>query len=276
MTARCAHLVNLYLTLLQVRVFYLSPGGISFPCRQAALDHMRSDGAYSSEDIDKMRVGAGVKRSRASQGEFTSGDSSLPPGWLVRVGAAGRESFRCPKGVFHPSRASVLATLEKEGAAESYVELVRASLAPGRKRRRKRRVAEDEWVNGDPSLPTGWRMRVVECSDGNAVTFLQTPQVCCSFHLILKYDFKFLFICFFQGVKLKGRKAGLAHTLQHPELFSKEHVDLMRDGLNILSKVNCPNMVIPLNMMTSGDGGLGGRGPQLAARLENQKVQKQD
>ena len=50
----------------------------------------------SSEDVEMMRVGAGARRSRG-QGEFVSGDPSLPPGWLVRMGANGRQSFRCPR-----------------------------------------------------------------------------------------------------------------------------------------------------------------------------------
>jgi len=99
----------------KVRVFYLSPGGISFPCRQAALDHMAADGKYSHEAVEMMRIGIGVKRSRG-QGEFVLGDTSLPPGWKVRLGAGGRETFRCPRGVFHPSRTAVLETLEREGA----------------------------------------------------------------------------------------------------------------------------------------------------------------
>ena len=197
----------------KVRVFYLSPGGISFPCRQAALDHMAADGKYSHEAVEMMRIGIGVKRSRG-QGEFVLGDTSLPPGWKVRLGAGGRETFRCPRGVFHPSRTAVLETLEREGAPKNQVELVRASLGPARKRR-KRRVGEDDWVERDPSLPVNWKIRLVDCSDGHAVTFLQTPQ----------------------GVKLKGRRAGLAHVLKNPGLFSQDDADLMRDSLNIVSKV---------------------------------------
>merc|ERR1719266_1328538 len=197
----------------KVRVFYLSPGGISFPCRQAALDHMAADGKYSQEAVEMMRIGIGVKRSRG-QGEFVLGDTSLPPGWKVRQGAGGRETFRCPRGVFHPSRTAVLETLEREGAPKNQLELVRQSLGPARKRR-KRRVGEDDWVERDPSLPANWKIRLVDCSDGHAVTFLQTPQ----------------------GVKLKGRRAGLAHVLKNPGLFSQEDADLMRDSLNIVSKV---------------------------------------
>ena len=235
------------MVVLQVRVFYLSPGGISFPCRQAALEHMSSDGTYSPADVDMMRVGAGAKRSRG-QGEFLAGDSSLPAGWRVRLGPTGRETFRCPQGVFHPSRAAVLDTLVKRGAATAEVELVRASLAPKR-RRRKRRVAEEEWVVGDPSLPAGWKIRLVDCSDGHAVTFLQTPQVGASKLALVTLQHSY---DTFQGVKLKGRKAGLAHVLQHPGLFSQvchgssmclshtlfqEAVDLMKASLNIVSKV---------------------------------------
>ena len=197
----------------KVRVFYLSPGGISFPCRQAALDHMAADGKYSHEAVEMMRVGIGQKRSRG-QGEFVLGDTSLPPGWKVRSGAGGRETFRCPRGVFHPSRTAVLETLEKEGAPQSHLDLVKASLGGARKRRKKR-VGDDDWMLGDPSLPSGWKIRLVDCSDGHAVTFLQTPQ----------------------GVKLKGRRAGLAHCLKNPGLFSQEDVELMRDSLNIVSKV---------------------------------------
>ncbi len=47
----------------------------------------------------------------------------------------------------------------------------------GRKKRRKRSAATDEkWVENDPTVPAGWKIRVVNCSDGHAVTFFQTPN----------------------------------------------------------------------------------------------------
>ena len=71
----------------KITVFYLTP--------------------FSSEDVEMMRVGAGARRSRG-QGEFVSGDPSLPPGWLVRMGANGRQSFRCPRYVLTFACAPIL------------------------------------------------------------------------------------------------------------------------------------------------------------------------
>ena len=80
----------------KVRVFYLSPGGISFPCRQAALDHMAADGKYSHEAVEMMRVGIGQKRSRG-QGEFVLGDTSLPPRVEGSVRCWRERDFQMPK-----------------------------------------------------------------------------------------------------------------------------------------------------------------------------------
>jgi DNA-directed RNA polymerase subunit RPC12/RpoP len=82
----------------KVRIFYLSPGGISFPCRLAAYEHMVKDGAYRQQDIEMMKVGAKSKRNRGK--DFTEGDPTVPPGWKIRVNAQMKESFRSPSGVF--------------------------------------------------------------------------------------------------------------------------------------------------------------------------------
>ena len=90
----------------KTRVFYLSPGGISFPCRLAAYEHMVKDGGYSIADIELMKIGAKNKRNKGK--DFTAGDPSLPFGWKVRINAQQKESFRSPHGVFFHSRQSVL------------------------------------------------------------------------------------------------------------------------------------------------------------------------
>ena len=142
------------------RVFYLSPGGISFPCRLAAFEHMVKDGGYRQQDIEMMKAGARSKRNRGK--DFTEGDPSVPAGWKIRVNAQNKESFRSPEGVFYPSRQAVLEALEKAGAAQSDLETVRRSLPAG-KGRRRRRAGEQSWLDpgDDPSVPTGWKVNIL-------------------------------------------------------------------------------------------------------------------
>ena len=90
----------------KTRIFYLSPGGISFPCRLAAYEHMVKDGGYTVADIELMKIGAKNKRNKAK--DFREGDPSLPKNWKIRINAQQKESFRSPTGVFFHSRQSVL------------------------------------------------------------------------------------------------------------------------------------------------------------------------
>ena len=90
----------------KTRIFYLSPGGISFPCRLAAYEHMVKDGGYSIADIELMKIGAKNKRNKAK--DFREGDPSLPKHWKIRINAQNKESFRSPLGVFFHSRQAVL------------------------------------------------------------------------------------------------------------------------------------------------------------------------
>ena len=90
----------------KTRIFYLSPGGISFPCRLAAYEHMVKDGGYSIADIELMKIGAKNKRNKAK--DFREGDPTLPKHWKIRINAQNKESFRSPLGVFFHSRQAVL------------------------------------------------------------------------------------------------------------------------------------------------------------------------
>jgi hypothetical protein len=58
-------------------------------------------------------------------------------------------------------------------------------------------------------------MRVVNCSDGHAVTFFKTPD----------------------GTTLKGRKAALDHMLK-TGVYSEKDIDIMKSHLNVISRVS--------------------------------------
>jgi len=197
----------------KVRIFYLSPGGISFPCRLAAYEHMVKDGAYNQEDIEMMKIGAKSKRNRGK--DFTEGDPSVPPGWKIRVNAQMKESFRSPSGVFFHSRQTVLEHIIKEGYPEIYIETVRSKLPVGRKKRRKKNSADVKWIESDPTVPANWKLRIVTCSDGHAVTFFLTPE----------------------GLTIKGRKAALQHMTK-TGLYDSKDMELMKSHLNVLSRVS--------------------------------------
>jgi len=197
----------------KVRIFYLSPGGISFPCRLAAYEHMVKDGAYRQEDIEMMKVGAKSKRNRGK--DFTEGDPSVPPGWKIRINAQMKESFRSPTGVFFHSRQTVLDQIIKEGYPQVYIDKVRSKIPIGRKKRRKKNTADVKWIENDPTVPANWKMRIVTCSDGHAVTFFLTPE----------------------GLTIKGRKAALQHMTK-TGLYDSKDTELMKSHLNVLSRVS--------------------------------------
>eukprot|EP00092_Neocalanus_flemingeri_P004097 GFUD01004409.1.p1 GENE.GFUD01004409.1~~GFUD01004409.1.p1 ORF type:complete len:1441 (+),score=264.42 GFUD01004409.1:78-4400(+) len=197
----------------KVRIFYLSPGGISFPCRLAAYEHMVKDGAYNLEDIEMMKIGAKSKRNRGK--DFNEGDPSVPPGWKIRINAQMKESFRSPSGVFFHSRQTVLDHIIKEGYPQTYIEKVRSKIPVGRKKRRKKNSADVKWIENDPTVPANWKMRIVTCSDGHAVTFFLSPE----------------------GLTIKGRKAALQHMTK-TGLYDSQDMELMKSHLNVLSRVS--------------------------------------
>ena len=159
----------------KTRVFYLSPGGISFPCRLAAYEHMVKDGGYRREDIELMKIGAKNKRNKAK--DFREGDPSLPRGWKIRINAQQKESFRSPAGVFFHSRQSVLDHLmQQQGTSQEDIDRVKSKIPVGKKSRRKKSPSDFQWADGDHSVPAGWKIRIVNCADGHSVTFFLTPE----------------------------------------------------------------------------------------------------
>merc|ERR1740131_22670 len=136
-----------------------------------------------------MKVGSKNKRNRGK--DFKGGDPSVPPGWRIRINAQQKESFRSPSGVFFHSRQKMYDFLLGEGKTDSIMlEIVKSKIQnTGRKKRNPRRkgLSEAVWVDNDPTVPAGWKLRVVTCSDGHTVTFFKTPE----------------------GTSLKGRKAAL-------------------------------------------------------------------
>ena len=159
----------------KTRVFYLSPGGISFPCRLAAYEHMVKDGGYRREDIELMKIGAKNKRNKAK--DFREGDPSLPRGWKIRINAQQKESFRSPAGVFFHSRQSVLDhIMQQQNTSQEDIDRVKSKIPVGKKSRRKKSPSDFQWADGDHSVPAGWKIRIVNCADGHSVTFFLTPE----------------------------------------------------------------------------------------------------
>ena len=117
------------------------------------------------------------------------------------------------------------------GAPQVDIEKVKSKLPVGKKSRRKKSSADFKWTEGDPSCPAGWKIRIVNCADGHSVTFFLTPEgtTIKGFNHFLPINFLLLNIC-------QGRKAALQHMLR-TGLYSPDDVDLMKNHLNVISKV---------------------------------------
>ena len=128
----------------------LSPGGEVFSSRSRALAHLVKEGAPPPQ-LEKM------KSSLLFDGWM--GSSLLPPGWMYRKCKSGRNehSFLSPSGLVFPSRRLLVAHLKDQpGFAEQDV----TNLDLLRKDIRARWISSSHgWLEGDPSVPQGWRIR---------------------------------------------------------------------------------------------------------------------
>jgi len=210
----------------KLRIFFLSPGGLSFPCRQAAYDHMVKVGTYSPSDVMLMGTGLKEKVGRGSGTSkdklFSLGDPSLPPGWKNRVNSQGRENFRSPSGQFFHTRQAIVDFMLAENFPQDQIDLVSSKIE--KKSRSKsgststtpnKQRPEKEWKENDPTVPVGWRMRQITTNEGLTITTFLTPE----------------------GVTIRGRKAALNHMVK-TGLYSSDDVELMRQYSNVLCKIS--------------------------------------
>ena len=138
--------------------FFLAPDGSSFSCRRSGLQHMIKEG-FTAEEIDNMRgtlVHEGWER-----GSF------LPVDWLIRKSEGQTNGIydvdywylSVEGNLFRSTKTVVEFMSENENYSQEDIDKISTTLEQERKVVRQQKY---DWMDGDPSVPPGWKVRVIE------------------------------------------------------------------------------------------------------------------
>merc|ERR1719319_783059 len=181
------------------KVQILAPDGGSFLCRRSALQHMVREG-YSEEGKEDMR---GMLRHEAWEE-----DALLPAGWRLRKAENSTNGLldvdytvMTDQGELFTSLKTAIEFMESEASrcTEEDVARIRTLYDNETKANRQQKY---EWAEADPSVPAGWKTRVVEGKMRKK--FFLAPD----------------------GSSFSCRRSGLQHMLK--EGFPAEQVEAMR------------------------------------------------
>jgi len=166
-------------------VKYLNDAGEMFASTKAVVEHMRKDGKYSVEDIEKLEEGFSKqnKKKCAQKYDWISGDQTLPAGWKIRhcLRKDGKNTsyFLSPGGESFVTRLQCLQYLIKENGND--IEEMRSKLE------------HESWFSDNSVLPAKWLMKKIE-------SYQKDGQY--------QIDIRYLSP---EGVLFKSTKAALAH-----------------------------------------------------------------
>jgi len=134
------------------KTFIISPEGVSFPCRRAALQHMLRKG-WGRQEVEEMR-GMVVDH------ENWASSDHLPPGWLYKL-SSGIELLSREGEVY----SSYLVAREYMRASSLYTEEDQHQLELlGEEVARRKRCSDESWEVAT-SLPEGWKVKVKKAHD---------------------------------------------------------------------------------------------------------------
>ena len=137
----------------------MSPTGVFFAGRKAALEHMEAspDGNYTPEDMELMQSGL-----RLVWGED---DPTMPEGWKTRItdirtkaGLTQMQWFRSPDGQLFRGRKSALKFLESSNSYSN--DDIKAFKS--RPASEKKFSKDYDWTEEDPNIPEGWKSTVIQ------------------------------------------------------------------------------------------------------------------
>ena len=138
------------------KVFFLSPDNQHFGNRLAMLKHMENSGNYSSEEKDSVR--------KSLELEGWLEDPALPDGWKYKKKGQGAKSTDTlaivqTSGEVVEGTTAAWRLATEGGMAEEEAFALRVFLET---MAASQRAEKYEWVEGDATVPEGWKTRMAQ------------------------------------------------------------------------------------------------------------------
>jgi len=138
--------------------FFLAPDGSSFSCRRSGLQHMIKE-TFNQKDIDDMR--------NMLIHEGWESDDFLPNNWKIRKSEGTTNGiydvdywYLSVEGLlFRSTKAVVEFMTESQNYNQSDIDQITQKLEVERKMVRQQKY---DWIEGDPTVPPTWKVRVIE------------------------------------------------------------------------------------------------------------------
>ena len=138
--------------------FFLAPDGSSFSCRRSGLQHMIKEG-FSTSEIEDMR--------EKLVHEGWESNPALPKDWKIRKSEGTTNGiydvdywFLSVEGLLFRSTKSVCDFMKESGSySQEDVAKISKELESERTKIRQQKY---DWLDGNPTVPPGWKVRVVE------------------------------------------------------------------------------------------------------------------
>ena len=138
--------------------FYLAPDGSSFSCRRSGLQHMIKE-TFPHAEIVEMR--------EHLKHEGWEGNTALPKDWKIRKSEGTTNGiydvdywFLSVEGLLFRSTKAVCDFMKENGSYNAEdVEKISKELESERTKIRQQKY---DWMEGNPTVPSGWKVRIVE------------------------------------------------------------------------------------------------------------------
>ena len=140
---------------------FLSPDGRFLTSRVEAIKYMLKDGSASLDDMERMRLGL-IKDGWES-------DPKLPQGWYMKPDKCrgkrkeAHYNYLSEDFQYHRSTKAAVAHLKANGFSQ---DVVNRLISKTHDEGKKLRPDKYDWIDGDESVPDGWKLRIVKCSNG--------------------------------------------------------------------------------------------------------------
>ena len=220
---------------------FLSPDGRFCTSRVEAIKYLQKDGGGVAEDL--MRMVDGLRQ------DGWMSDDMLPYGWFMkpdRCRGKRKEAhfnYLSEDYQYHRSTKAAIAHMKSSGFDQAAIDrLVRKTEDEGR----KLRPDKYNWIEGDESVPEGWKIRIVNCSNGLDREFFLAPD----------------------GSSYSGRKQVLEYMNKNG--YTQEDVRKVESGCKVkwvdddptlpegwktrTSEINSKNGMIPMQWFLNPDG----------------------
>ena len=243
---------------------FLSPDGRFCTSRVEAIKYLLKDGGANHDDLMRMQMGL------LQDGWET--DENLPLGWFMKPdrcrGKRKEAHYNYLSSDFEYHRSTKAAISHMKATAGFTQEDIDKLILKTNEEGKKLRPDKYDWLDGDESVPEGWKIRIVHCTNGLEREFFLAPD----------------------GGSYSGRKQALEHMRKVG--YDEEDIKRMSSGCRVkwieddptlpegwktrYSEINSKNGKVPMQWFLNPEGRML-RGRKAAMiEIESGKYSKED